>query len=374
MKTVAIILAAGSSNRFASHSPKQYHLCGNEVILNKTIKVFAESAKIDHILVVIAPEHKELYESKIIAQDKLLPHCFGGATRQESAFCGLNALREMAPKKVLIHDAARPYLDVDIIGKVVDKLDQYKAVDLEIPVVDTIKMKTEDGVLSLDRGSLYATQTPQGFDYASILSVHQESQGSHATDDVSLMLENGYKVGLVSGSSINQKITYQYELPKMMRIGNGFDVHKFAEQAGEHVITLGGIKIPHSHAIIAHSDGDVVFHALTDAILGSIAAGDIGDHFPPTEEKWRNLDSAIFLKHALGLLQQHGAVIANVDITIICQKPKISQYRAAIQRNIAGLLQLNSSQVSIKATTTEGLGFTGREEGIAVQAICLVTS
>lgn len=372
MTTIALILAAGHGSRFDKMTPKQYHQLDGDIILNTAISSFIKSEKIDYVQVVIAEDHVDLYNALVKKHNKLLPVCFGGTTRQESSYLGLQQLQPLFPNKVLIHDAARPCLELDIISCMIEKLDRYKAVDLTVPVTDTVKFKEGNNIITLPRDQLYATQTPQGFDYKTILSAHQNALGSSATDDITLLLDQGYEIGLLEGSVYNNKITYQGDLPKKMRIGNGFDVHKFASDAGDHFVILGGVKIPHAYKILAHSDGDVALHALTDAVLGAIAEGDIGDHFPATDAQWSNVDSAVFLRHACNLVKQKGGIISNVDLTIVCQKPNISPYKVSIQNSIATIMNLSSSQISVKATTTEGLGFTGREEGIAVYAACLV--
>lgn len=377
MKTIAIILAAGNGSRFEKQTPKQYTQVHGETILNKAIKAFLSVEKIDAIQVVISDSHIPLYKSTVLDHKKLLPYCIGGDTRKDSSYLGLKAIEHLSPLKVLIHDAARPYVTKNIITQVIEKLSEYDAVDVGAPVTDTIKqLSSLDKPLkisSLKRDTLYATQTPQGFIYKHILSEHEKLNHTHITDDISLMLQKDYKVGLVEGIQENLKITYKCDIENIMRIGTGFDTHKFDDKEGINYIMLCGIKIPHTHKIIAHSDGDVALHALTDALLGAIACGDIGDHFPPTDAKWKNADSASFLMHANSLVKQQKGCIQNIDITIIAQKPQISPYKEVMRQRVAEILEISISQVSVKATTTEGLGFTGRKEGIAAQASCIIS-
>jgi 2-C-methyl-D-erythritol 4-phosphate cytidylyltransferase/2-C-methyl-D-erythritol 2,4-cyclodiphosphate synthase len=368
----ALILAAGSSSRFGRSMPKQFCKYNNEIILNWVIHKFANNPRISHIQVVISQKDIALYQSLVKPHPKLLPFCYGGDSRQQSAFNGLMALESINPSKVLIHDAARPHVDSETINEVISKLAEFDAVDLAIEVTDTIKSKSEQGITPLVRDQLYGSQTPQGFDYKALHKAHIAFESQNFTDDVSLMLAHGHQIGLVVGKSANSKITYGSDISKVMRVGMGYDVHRLSNSNDKGFIKLCGVEVPHHQDIIAHSDGDVVLHAVTDAILGSIAMGDIGEHFPPTDEKWRNVDSKIFLLHAVNLLKKMDGEIINIDVTIICQTPKISPYRILMQHSLADMLELLPSQVALKATTTEGLGFTGRKEGIAAQAICTI--
>ncbi len=376
MKTVLIILAAGNSSRFDSDSPKQYTLINGDTLLNQTIKKFIQIDEIDAIKIAIGESHVDLYKSTIISHPKILPYCIGGKTRRESSYLALKSIEDISPSTVLIHDAARPYIENRVVLNILSKLPEFDAVDLGIPVTDTIKMiSSEDGmekIICLKRDDLYATQTPQGFVYRKILEAHEKAGNITVTDDVSLMMEGGYNVCCVSGDPSNLKITYKNDKRLNMRIGSGFDVHKFDEEEGEYHIMLCGISVPHNRRIIAHSDGDVALHSLTDAILGAMSAGDIGDHFPPSEEKWKGCDSSFFLKHVCSMLKNIGGSLGNVDLTIICQEPKISQYKDIMKNKLAEILGVDKSLISVKATTTENLGFTGRKEGIAVQASCLI--
>lgn len=384
MQVVALILAAGNGSRFGGRLPKQYCYLGDDIVLNKAIKAFSEINEIDAVQVVISADYLELYSSLVCDDEKLLPVCFGGQSRQESARLGLKAIKNLNPSKVLIHDAARPYVESKLVGNVLSLLEEYKAVDIAIPLVDTVKMRNGKQVTMLNREDLYITQTPQGFEYKEIMQAHLSTEQVCATDDIGLMIERGHKIGIVHGNSSNIKITHAHDINHQrnkegnngmnMRIGSGFDVHKFADEEKECYIKIGGVDIKHSHSLVAHSDGDVVLHALTDALLGAIAEGDIGEHFPPTDQRWRNADSIIFLQHANSLVKKRGANILNIDITIICQMPKIFSYRAAIRQKIANSLNISEGLVSVKATTTEGLGFTGRKEGIAAQAVCLLSA
>lgn len=376
MKTIAIILAAGNGSRFISDIPKQYSIIDGDTLLNQTIKKFIEIEEIDSIKIAISESHIDLYQSTIISHPKILPYCIGGKTRKDSSYLALKSIEDLDPLKVLIHDAARPYIDKQIVLDILNKLPEFDAVDLGTPVTDTIKtFNLENGsrnISCLNRDDLYATQTPQGFMYAKILEAHRKSINVIATDDISLMLSNQYNVCCVAGTPSNIKITYSNDKRPQMRIGTGFDVHKFDKLEGHYTIMLCGVRIPYNRKILAHSDGDVALHALTDAILGAMSAGDIGDHFPPSEEKWRGCDSSFFLKHVCNMLKNKGGSLGNVDLTIICQEPKISPHKEDMRKKLAEIIGLDISVISVKATTTEQLGFTGRKEGIAVQASCLI--
>lgn len=375
MKTIVIILAAGNGSRFSVDTPKQYSIIDGDTLLNKTIKKFIEIEDVDAIKVAISQSHIDLYKSTVISHPKILPYCIGGENRKDSSYLALKSIEDLAPSKVLIHDAARPYIEKQTVLNILGKLPEFDAVDLGAPVTDTIKMRClagNTGITCLNRSSLYATQTPQGFVYAKILEAHEKCSDIIATDDISLMLDNGYNVCCVDGTTSNIKITYPNDNRSNMRIGTGFDVHKFDDLEGQYTIMLCGVSIPYNRRILAHSDGDVALHAVTDAILGAMSAGDIGDYFPPTEERWKGCDSSFFLKHVCDMLKNKGGSLGNVDLTIICQEPKISPHKEDMKKKLAEILGVDRSVVSVKATTTEHLGFTGRKEGIAVQASCLI--
>lgn len=379
--TVALIVAAGRGTRFGEGLPKQYRTLGGQPLLRRTVTAFLAHPRIDSVLVVIHPNDRALYDRAIDGL-ALLPPVDGGATRQESVCRGLESLVPQAPRRVLIHDAARPAIDAALIDRVLDALAEVPAALPAVPVVDTLKKASLDNPgrvdATVDRAGLWRAQTPQGFRFDAILSAHRQSRGKALTDDAAIAEAAGLAVALVAGSEDNVKVTTEEDLlrqeriieqPQESRIGMGFDVHRFTE--GDHVM-LGGVIIPHTARLEGHSDADVALHALTDALLGAIAAGDIGSHFPPSEAKWRGAPSHLFLAHAATLVQSWGGTIVNVDLTLICERPKIGPYREAIQRRIAEILGISAERISVKATTTERLGFTGRQEGIAAQAVATV--
>ncbi len=376
----ALILAGGSGSRYGGARPKQYLPLAGVLVLRRAAESFLSHGSVDHVRIVLRKDDRALYDAAF-ADAALLPPVEGGATRQESARFGLESLRGLQPEKVLIHDGARPFADAALIGRVVEALDQFPAVVPALPVNDTIKCAADDGktvASTMDRAPLRRAQTPQGFRFSSILAAHQAAKGAELTDDAMVAERAGLTVALVAGSEGNFKITTQDDMAQaeralgggqITRIGTGFDVHRFGP--GDHVI-LGGIRIAHEYGLEGHSDADAALHALTDAVLGAIGDGDIGSHFPPSDAQWRGADSAAFLRHAAGLVALRGGVIDNVDVTLICEAPRIGPHRDAMRSRIADILDIPAGRVSVKATTTEGLGFTGRREGIAAQAIAAV--
>jgi 2-C-methyl-D-erythritol 4-phosphate cytidylyltransferase/2-C-methyl-D-erythritol 2,4-cyclodiphosphate synthase len=310
----------------------------------------------------------------------------GGDSRQASVLAGLEALTALGPERVLIHDAARPLLSPDIVDRVLDALDRHPACLAALPVADTLKQEADGRVRrTVDRRGLWRAQTPQGFHFEAILAAHRAARDEAAgefTDDAAIAEWRGLEVALVAGSERNIKLTTAEDLDlaeRLLRVpdasaseirhGTGFDVHAFAP--GDHVM-LCGVRVPHDQALTGHSDADVGLHALTDAVLGAIGAGDIGDHFPPSDMRWRGAESGQFLAHAAALVAQAGGRIVHLDVTLICERPKIGPHKAAMRLLVAGLLGLDPGRVSVKATTTEGLGFAGRREGIAAMASATV--
>jgi 2-C-methyl-D-erythritol 4-phosphate cytidylyltransferase/2-C-methyl-D-erythritol 2,4-cyclodiphosphate synthase len=355
--------------------PKQYQLLGGAPLLRHAVQRFLSRPDIDRVRVVIGQGHETFYAAAV-GDLPLAPPVMGGATRQESVRRGLEALAGEPPAHVLIHDAARPLIDDATIGRVIAALADRPAAIAAMPVVDSLR-RAAGGIV--DRADLWQVQTPQGFRYDSILAAHRSSADLGATDDATLAERAGIPISLVEGAMSNLKITHAGDLATAgiflaarlgdIRTGSGFDVHRFTD--GDHV-TVCGIRVPHSHALEGHSDADVGLHALTDAILGCIGLGDIGSHFPPTDPRWRGADSALFLQHAVAAVAERGGVVAHLDVTIICERPKIGPHRAAMVARVAEIAGLRPDQVSVKATTTEGLGFTGRREGIAAQGIATV--
>ena len=375
MNCACLIVAAGRGHRFGGAGPKQYASLRGEPLLRRTMAAFAAHPGIDAVAVAIHPDDRSLFERA--AQG--LPRVFaldGGATRQESVRLGLEALAARAPKLVLIHDGARPMVERGLIDRVIAALADAQGALPAVPVSDTLK-RVEDGIVTatLARENLMRAQTPQGFRFAAILAAHRAHAGEALTDDVAVMERAGHKVTVVAGDETNIKVTTMGDLARVnamlseTRSGSGFDVHRFGP--GDAVM-LCGVRVPHTHGLLGHSDADVALHAATDAILGAIGAGDIGHHFPPSDPKWRGAASHLFLRHAHELLAARGGALVNLDITIICERPKVGPHRESMIREVAGILGISSDRVSVKATTTEGLGFTGRQEGIAAQAMATV--
>ena len=376
-----IIVAAGSGTRFGNPLPKQYHTLNGRTVLHHTVKAFADHPKVTQIIVVIADGFKDIYQQAINGLPKLMPHVIGGATRQQSVYNALSTLSLKPDDIVLIHDAARPCISGQSIDDIIDALKTHSAASLAVPVCDTLR-RGDNGQLSVtvDRDNLYAMQTPQGFHFDVIKSAHQKFNGQNFTDDTSLVTELGVPVLIVQGDRHNIKITtaedikmaekYMSPAPLIPRTGLGFDVHAFGDEAPS--IRIGGVDIPHTHKLKGHSDADVLLHAITDALYGVIADGDIGSHFPPSNMEYKGKDSAFFLEDAVNAVRAKGGRIVHIDSVIMCEAPKIGPHRANIQQRVATIIGLSTSKVSVKATTTEELGFTGRREGIAAQAIVTV--
>ena len=381
-RIAVLIVAAGKGERAGLGLPKQYERLAGKPMLRRTVEAFRAYDSACRIQVVIGPGQQELAAQALEGLNLPSP-VLGGATRQESVRLGLEALAQDATDHVLIHDAARPLISVSVIGAVVAALQA--GADGALPMVaasDTLRRKDGDGRWSLvSRENLYRAQTPQGFVYAKIAAAHRTHAQEDVTDDVALAELAGMKVEMVEGEEKNIKVTRKEDFAlaeKLLasdksigdvRTATGYDVHKFKD--GDH-IWLCGLKIPHTHGLEGHSDADVGLHAITDALLGCIGEGDIGQHFPPTDERWRGAASWKFLDHAASLVAAKGGVINHVDLTIICERPKVGPHREAMRAKIAEILKIDTARVSVKATTTEGLGFTGRREGIAAQAIATV--
>jgi 2-C-methyl-D-erythritol 4-phosphate cytidylyltransferase / 2-C-methyl-D-erythritol 2,4-cyclodiphosphate synthase len=378
--TAVIIVAAGSGTRFGAGMPKQYHDLAGKTILRRTVEVFLSHPNVACIQVVINPDHRDLYEASVQGLN-LLPPVAGGATRQASVRAGLEAVAGQNPAYVLIHDAARPLVDHKIITDVRAILATQPAAIAAKQVVDTIK-RDEDGLVAdtVDRRHLWQAQTPQGFQFGPILAAHRAFAAEDLTDDAAVAEKAGMKVALVAASADNMKVTNPDDLDRVRRLlgvamdidirtGMGIDVHKLVP-ATEAV--LCGVTIPSPLRADGHSDADVALHALTDALLGTIGAGDIGTHFPPSDMQWKGYDSSHFLKHALQLVADKGGRVLNVDITILCERPRISDHRDAMVARLSELLGLSPDRIGLKATTTEELGFAGRKEGIVAQAIATV--
>jgi len=377
--TYALIVAGGRGARFGGPLPKQYRELGGTTVLRHAVIAFAAHPRITGVLVAIRPEDQELFD-RAMAGLSVMPPVAGGAERQDSVRLGLEALAEHKPDCVLIHDGARPFPDAALIDRVIDGLEQASAAIPALALGDTIK-RVENGriVETVDRSQLWRAQTPQGFHFDAILAAHRQMAGRVLTDDAMVAEAAGIAPLIVAGSEENLKVTTAEDLAAAerllaarqadLRVGQGFDVHPFGP--GDHVMVCG-VTIPHEVAPVGHSDADVGLHALTDAVLGAIGAGDIGMHFPPSDPRWRGASSDRFLAYAATLVRERGGAIAAVDVTIICERPKIAPYRDRMIERVAEILEISPGRVSVKATTTERLGFTGRGEGIAAQAVATV--
>lgn len=382
MKNVALIVAAGRGVRAGTLVPKQYQPLAGQPLLSHSIAAFSRHPLVDHIRVVIHPDDQAEYESAARGFDLGAP-VHGGATRQDSVRLGLQALAPLRPDNVLIHDGARPLISQAVIDRTIAALTDHAAVIAALPLADTLKRKAADGSLAAgpDRTGLWRAQTPQAFRFPAILAAHEAITGSSLTDDAAVVEQAGIAVHAVNGDEENLKVTEPEDFARAerlllarlgdVRVAQGFDVHAFDAAPGRPLM-LGGVAVPHARGLAGHSDADVALHALTDALLGALAAGDIGEHFPPSDMRWRNAASDQFLLHAVDLVHRRGGMIAHLDLTIICEAPKIGPHRAAIQARIAGIAGIPHDRVAVKATTTEKLGFTGRGEGIAAQAVATV--
>lgn len=376
-KSVALIVAAGRGHRFGGEMPKQYTQLDGAPVLRHTVMAFLSQPKIDHVRVVIHPDDMDLYEAATEGLGLKTP-IFGGEERQDSVRLGLQQIADDAPDFVLIHDGARPYISADVISRVLDALGSAAGAIPTLPLTDTIKRVIDGKIVATeDRFELWRAQTPQGFRYSDILNAHLKLTGQSLTDDAAICEAVGLTVVRVDGDDKNVKITTlsdiqasdNGEIFKETRSGIGFDVHRFAD--GDHVV-LCGVKIAHTHSLEGHSDADVALHALTDALLGAVGEDDIGHFFPPSDEQWRGVASDQFVSHAVKLIDSKGGRIVNVDITLMCEAPKVGPYRLLMRERVATILKISPSRVNVKATTTEKLGFTGRGEGIAAQAIANV--
>lgn len=377
--TAVLIVAAGSGERAGGGIPKQFRPVGGVSLLRRSALAFARLEPAPPLQVVIGAA-QEGAAATALEGVRCLPMVEGGATRQESVRRGLEALASQQPEFVLIHDAARPFVSRRLIDNLITLL--AAGADAAVPllaVADTLKREEAKGVWhTVARENLFRAQTPQGFRFRRILDAHRAYASAAVTDDMALAEIAGIKISAVPGEDINFKVTKpeDFELAERWlagasetRTGFGLDAHRFAR--GDHV-WLCGVKIPHDAALEGHSDADAGLHALTDAILGAIGAGDIGQHFPPTEEKWRGAPSSVFLEHAAKLVREMGGDIAHCDVTLVCERPKISPHRDAMRARVASILGIEIARVSVKATTTEGMGFTGRREGLAAQAVATV--
>lgn len=377
-RRTALIVAAGKGLRAGGDLPKQYAIHLGKPLLRHSVEAFADWQRDCAIIVVIGEGQRPLAEAALAGWEDVR-FVAGGAERSDSVRAGLMAVAAQGGSdRVFIHDAARPHLSAAVLDRLDEALDHHPGAVPVLPVVDSLA-RGDAGLMlaAVDRDALWRIQTPQAFHFDAILSAHESwPQGATATDDSQIARASGLNVALVVGDEALGKITFAedlaMDLPRtatMARTGLGYDVHRLAT---DEELWLGGIRIEHDRGLVGHSDADVALHALTDALLGAMALGDIGEHFPPSDPQWRGADSARFLAHAASLVRAMGAQIANVDLTIICEAPKIGPHKRTIQQRIAEILALRPEQVGVKATTTERLGFTGRGEGIAAQAIATV--
>lgn len=382
MNNFAIIVAAGTSTRFGKPTPKQYCFLNGKMILDYSLESFIANGKIDKIQVVIAEDCLTLYQqSKFCNHPLILPVVYGGTRRQDSVFNGLQAIQKLNPMNVLIHDAARPFVSQFIINDVIEALKNYEAVDIALSITDTLKSKKDFTLINRDE--TYATQTPQGFSYPHILDAYKNfsNQETHFTDDITIALQANLKIVTLPGERKNFKITTWEDMEiaekqientqPNYRTGFGFDVHQLEKQPNS-FIRLAGIEIPSEYKVIAHSDGDVVLHALMDAILGAIGEEDIGHHFPPSDDKWKGIHSNKMLEIVLEMLGKRNGKIVNVDITVTCEQPRLTPYKSRMKEFLASTLAIPDDCISVKATTTEKMGFIGRGEGIAAFVNCLI--
>jgi 2-C-methyl-D-erythritol 4-phosphate cytidylyltransferase/2-C-methyl-D-erythritol 2,4-cyclodiphosphate synthase len=371
-RIAVLIVAAGKGERSGLSLPKQYESLAGKPMLRRSVEAFGTLP----VQVVIGPGQDALALAALAGMD-LPPPVTGGATRQESVRLGLEAIESEKPDFVLIHDAARPLVSPLVIGNVMTALQ--KGAPGAVPMVaaaDTLRRRGSDGFSLVPREGLYRAQTPQGFRFADILAAHRAHAAASVTDDMALAELAGIAVEMVDGDDKNFKVTTKedFQMAEALLAGEtrsamGYDAHRFSP--GDHV-WLCGIKVPHDQTLEGHSDADAGLHALTDAILGCICAGDIGQHFPPTDERWRGASSDRFLAHAASLVLQKGGTILHCDVTLICERPKIGPHREAMRARIAEILGLSVDRISVKATTTEGMGYTGRREGLAAQAMATV--
>ncbi|HZT89587.1 MAG TPA: bifunctional 2-C-methyl-D-erythritol 4-phosphate cytidylyltransferase/2-C-methyl-D-erythritol 2,4-cyclodiphosphate synthase [Stellaceae bacterium] len=377
--TYALVVAAGRGSRFGGEVPKQYLHLGGSAVLRHAISAFADNPRIAGVLAVIHPDDRALFDRAVAGID-VLPPVPGGAARQDSARLGLEALVPHRPERVLIHDGARPFPGPALIDRVIDGLDHAPAAIPGLPLRDTVKRVVNGHIgRTIDRTQLYRVQTPQGFRFDAILAAHRKVAGQELTDDAAVAEAAGLAPLVVAGSEDNLKVTTPDDLAAAerllagrlgdVRVGHGFDVHPFGP--GDHV-WMCGVRVPHSVGLVGHSDADVGLHAITDAVLGAIGAGDIGMHFPPSDPRWRGAASDRFLRHAAQLVRDRGGLVAAVDVTIVCERPRVGPHRDAMVERVAAILGLARDRVSVKATTTEKLGFTGRGEGVAAQAVATV--
>jgi 2-C-methyl-D-erythritol 4-phosphate cytidylyltransferase/2-C-methyl-D-erythritol 2,4-cyclodiphosphate synthase len=374
MTVTAIIVAAGKGERAGGGVPKQFRVVGGKPVLRWAAEALIRHPAVQSVRVVIGKGQEEQAAAALEALPVGDP-ISGGAERTDSVRAGLALIESDA---VLIHDAARPFCPPAVIDRLIASLEFFDGAAPTLPIGDTIARGGDSLGDPVDRNGLIRVQTPQAFRTAALRSAYERWSGGAPTDETTVLRAAGMKVAAVEGDAALDKLTLPADFDRaeqwlagrlVPRTGMGFDVHAFA---GEGPLMLGGVEVPHARGLAGHSDADVALHAITDALLGAAGLGDIGEHFPPTDPRWKGAASALFLAHAVELLHERGAIIDHVDCTIIAEAPKVGPHRDAMRARIAGIMGLSIAQVSIKATTTEGLGFTGRREGIAAQAVASI--
>ncbi len=386
MTVAAVIVAGGSGLRAGGEKPKQYQLIGGKPMIRWTLEAFLSHPAVKHLQAVIGEGHEALFGDAASGLH-LPPPVIGGVSRQESCRLGVEACAVVTPRKILIHDAARPFISHGVISNVVAELDRADAVIPGLPVADTIKFAPGGFIeRTVDRSAMWFVQTPQGFSYSKILDAHRQAVRESRdgfTDDAAVAEYAGLPVRIVNGDQANKKLTTAHDMDIAnqqltalhfaerpdVRMGQGIDFHVFEKGNS---VTLCGVSIPHTHRLKGHSDADVAMHALTDAIFGAIGEGDIGVHFPPSDAQWKGAASSIFLRKAMGLLGKRNGIIANADLTILAEAPKISPHLTVMKGNLSALLQITADRIAIKATTTEKMGAIGRKEGMAAYATVIV--
>lgn len=379
----AVVVAAGRGTRAGGGVPKQYRNIGGEPVIRTSLALMAWHGEVNAVLPVIHPDHRIEFENATKGL-RLMPPVFGGATRQASVRAGLEALARAQPDIVLVHDCARPFCTASLVSRAIAACQKTGAAVPAIEIADTVKSIDDDGfvIATHDRARLRSIQTPQAFAYAPLLEAHRRAVAAGREDfpdDAALAEWAGLKVAVFPGEATNTKLTTEEDFARAeerrlasladLRVGTGFDVHPFGD--GDHVM-LGGVRIPHERGTVSHSDGDVVIHALVDAILGALTDGDIGAHFAPSDPRWRGAASEQFLRFAAERLRARGGRIAHLDVTILCEAPRLHPHRNAIRQRIAAILDIAVERVAVKASSTEKLGFIGRGEGIAAFATATI--
>ena len=380
----AVVVAGGRGLRAGGGMPKQYRELAGEPVIRPALVAFLEHPQINVVQPVIHPDDQDVFRAATAGLKKLLPPVWGGATRQVSVRAGLESVSKNAPEFVLIHDAARPFVSGVLIDRAIAAAKQNGAAIPAIAIADTVKRIDDASIVTetLDRSRLRMVQTPQAFGFDLIMAAHRRAAAAGRddfTDDAALAEWAGHPVSVFEGEAGNVKLTTNDDFARAeiarhaaladVRTGNGFDVHAFAD--GDHVM-LGGVRIPHSHGVTGHSDADVALHALVDAILGALADGDIGQHFPPSDPQWKGASSDRFLAFACERVRARGGLIANLDVTVVCETPRVSPHRDAMRARIAEIAGISPSRVAVKATTSEKMGFIGRSEGIVAMATATV--